>query len=775
MMTKNYAELTLAALIHDIGKVGQRAFKGNDGLSSSSINLEDYLCPKDEYRHATHKHVLYTNEFCERIKDAIPNSINISALANLASYHHNPADELQRIIQEADHLSSATERESNGDMNSSHDFRKKLLNPITSQVPLDNTPSHPTEYRFELNTYSPETIFPRKLPEENELLDSYSRLWEKAIETIRSVSINEENKFINVVLSILEKLLWAVPSATNVETPDISLFDHLKTTSAIAGCLALARDKENPFILAVGDFGGIQKYIFDGVSFKGLAKALRGRSFQVGTVSDLTAMGILHDLQLSLVHIVMSAGGKFYLLLPNLDKTEEVLKKYRQTIHKWILEERNGELRFNLDWMKASKSDIENFTSVLKELNERLTEQSKMGLTPLKQNGKWDEREWLRPGYSSKYSDICKSCYKNPITKKDVDSGESLCADCRADRDIGTKLTKSEYQEVSFDDSLSYKLPFASYRLSEEATPSSEIAIEFRGNLKREYKLPYYTLLKNNYIPRGDYNEPLNFEKIAERSDGIDLLGYLKADIDDLGYLFKNSKKSISGMATLSRSLEYFFSGYLYHFLETKYKNIYTVFSGGDDLFFIGPWDEIHHFAEDLHLKFKEYTCENKSWGISVGIGIAKPKTPISFAKELAENNLKLSKDREDTKDGKGKNAITTLSTTMDWEDYSRLLEDAEQLAEWLNDEIVSSSMIYRLLGYGKRLVDFAKNGDTSKLEVIPQMIYDFTRNWNQRKEQKPAMEWAHSFTNPEYKDNKFLPFICQYALYKNRKGKNNG
>lgn len=156
-----YETLALGALLHDIGKVGQRAHYKSDGLSNSTLGLADFLCPTNKDGIRTHLHVLYTNEFVDRIKDVIPRKINISDLANLAAYHHKPADELQKIISEADHLSSAMEREGAvSDLQGGKDFRKVPLNAIIDSLDFGGEQKIGSRKALDLRQYIPEAIFP---------------------------------------------------------------------------------------------------------------------------------------------------------------------------------------------------------------------------------------------------------------------------------------------------------------------------------------------------------------------------------------------------------------------------------------------------------------------------------------------------------------------------------------------------------------------------------------------------------------------------------------
>ena len=92
-----------------------------------------------------------------------------------------------------------------------------------------------------------------------------------------------------------------VPSARagNV-VPDVSLYDHCRTTAALAAALylyhrdtdtmneeAIKNYDEAKFLLVTGDFYGIQDFIFKGYgdTKKLRSKLLRGRSFAVSLFS----------------------------------------------------------------------------------------------------------------------------------------------------------------------------------------------------------------------------------------------------------------------------------------------------------------------------------------------------------------------------------------------------------------------------------------------------------------------------------------------------------
>ena len=66
----------------------------------------------------------------------------------------------------------------------------------------------------------------------------------------RLAELSRTEQWLNSLLCLLESYLSAFPSSTNTaESPDISLFDHLKTTAAIGVCISeyLAAEQETQF------------------------------------------------------------------------------------------------------------------------------------------------------------------------------------------------------------------------------------------------------------------------------------------------------------------------------------------------------------------------------------------------------------------------------------------------------------------------------------------------------------------------------------------------
>jgi len=774
----DFAAVSLGALLHDIGKVGQRAFPHLEGLSHSSLQLESTLCPQAKQGYSTRLHVLHTNELCERIASALPKSINASDVANLASYHHKPATDLDRIIQEADAISAQTERDAATSSSARPEFRKARLHPVVAGISVSDQSAKGGAFEYPIAEYSTDDLFP-EAEESNDQTKSYRVIWEGLLERLTSLRIDDEIKFINTCLSVLEYYTWSVPSATNLRIRDISLFDHLRSTSAIAGCMCLSENTEKRFLLVAGRFGGIQKYITgQRSSSRGFAKSLRGRSFEVAAFSDLAAFGILSSLGMPLTQVFMSAGGQFHLLLPNDGEVITVLQEHEAKIHQDVVSQHAGTLRFDIAWLNMSDDELRNDSPAkIRELGHLLHEKSLKGPTTLRSANGWSEQSWVLPGFDGTHEELCRSCGVNKATAAFGESDDPICDKCKMDRDLGSKIVRSPFMTFHFRGNGEYNSGFGSFglpkKLSEDDRRSS-VVVSFSDELPSIPDMPLFRVLRNNYVPMDTSNSVMEFSEIAKNANGAPYLAYLKADVDNLGFIFskgltaseseQKDRSSMSRIATLSRSLEYFFSGYLRSLLEERFPLTYTVYTGGDDLLLIGPWNHIFDLASELRSEFDRYTCHNEAWGISAGIAVAGSYSPLTHCLSEAERYLDHSKSAD------GKDSISLLGTRLKWGEYDRFLEQGRQLTSWLENGTVNSGKIYRLMEAGERLKLFVETGNTDYLKAIPQLIYDLSRNWGERTDSdRDAKRWAQSFCNPEHPDLKILPLICRYAILRSR------
>ena len=188
---------------------------------------------------------------------------------------------------------------------------------------------------------------------------------------------------------------------------------------------------------------------------------------------------------------------------------------------------------------------------------------------------------------------------------------------------------------------------------------------------------------------------------------GVPALMTLKGDVDNLGAIFRQGldAPSLSRMAALSRQMNAFFAVHL-PFLchgESRFRNTYTVFAGGDDFFLIGPWTRQMDLAVQLRDDFHRYVARNARISFSAGLAMTKPGLPVRRIEAMADDSLEDAKALQ-RKTGGTKNAVTCFGRTIDWSDFRKLLDVRERLQELIRG--MSHGYVYGLLN----LVDLAES-----------------------------------------------------------------
>ena len=227
-----------------------------------------------------------------------------------------------------------------------------------------------------------------------------------------------------------------------------------------------------------------------------------------------------------------------------------------------------------------------------------------------------------------------------------------------------------------------------------------------------------------------------SFQHIAKASQGVEMLGVFKADLDNLGFIFSKGLGhyySISRVVALSRSINFFFTSYLSRLLKEKYPDSYTLFAGGDDLCVIGPWDKMINLAVDLQKRLFSYVGENKNITISAGINFCKPSYPAG--KAVAHSEDILEKAKQD-----GKNRLAMFGYSANWGDeldrYVKMRDDMLAVDEGRDDSkddrLFKTSILYRFLHYHKEYLEFKKCKPEGAL-WISHLHYDIERNLREK------------------------------------------
>jgi len=792
--------ILLAGLLHDIGTFIQRA--------------GDYSPPR---LHAQLSEEWYQINLRAKFA-AVFGEDDLARIQSLIRDHHSDAE----YISLADAIATGATRISIEDEEEKHPCSPRLLS-IFSRISLSDKPKKPGYHRLaHLGQEDLKETFPIEnaecsAKEYASLLSDFER---------ETADLNfagtKPDQVVDRLTFLLWKYCWCVPSGNYRAEPDVSLYDHLRITASLAGCLH-GFHRENPnkvlsletraFCLIAGDISGIQSYIFSILPQQGkIAKRLRARSLFVQLLSEVAAHRILHDFELPLCNSMMSAGGNFYVLVPNLKDAEERIKRIQEEFDRWTLEHLNAELSVNLAGLEVTGEELTDFPELVGRLKRKLNE-AKYGphRSVLSSAGGWSEDVFLRPRAIEQEEEVCESCRRYKRYKAVEVIEEALCERCYTDAEIGKRLPASAYiaffkenfhpKHVSHSSDGSHRFEILGYSFELwprlQSTTSTERYLLLA--LNREEVVPPSTGFKHLalHIPteqhprteedtaraiKEEANQALTFDAIADAAQGDKLLGYVKADVDNMGRILREGLKgghsvsryegklSISRFVMLSRMLETFFSGYLQTTLEEKFKELYTVFSGGDDFFVVGPWNIAIRFARHMRNEFSRYCSNNDDLTFSAGIFLAQPHEPIAFCAEAAEAELKKSKKQEK------KDKVTLFGQTVNWNELDTILAEADKVIKWLDTEppIISRSFAYNLQRYAEMaeksgIYANIEEKSTKYLRFVPLLVYDINRNLT-KDAQQDARQWASALLptveKPQGGDNlPYLKVIMEYVL----------
>ncbi len=382
----DHDHIVLGALFHDIGKFWERAERLGEYRSDEGQKQLDCPWNKDG-DYWSHLHVLHTRRFCEELTDRVPflkptegqhGKTAEDHWVNLAVRHHVASSPLQLLVEAADHFASA-EREQ-GRFYEKNIHKRTRLESILERISLDGK-SRQTRCRLPMAMLSLESgaIIPQLVEKfepamvlstlENgeawlspkSLVTEYSVLADGFLTALDRLPRYDRatpsalRSLVTSLLAQMEQFLSCIPAATNILHPDISLFDHLRVTPAIAEGLYLHHeaagtldqpsrfnDSDVPkWRLVCGDFSGIQDFIYS-ITSKGAAKGLRGRSLYIQLLCDGISEHVLRTLSLYPTARIYSSGGKFYLLIPGC--LEDKLRQEITNINKALLEAFQGKI-----------------------------------------------------------------------------------------------------------------------------------------------------------------------------------------------------------------------------------------------------------------------------------------------------------------------------------------------------------------------------------------------------------------------------------------------
>lgn len=543
---------------------------------------------------------------------------------------------------------------------------------------------------------------------------------------------------------------------------DVTLFDFVKTTTALTDILV----QDDSLVIVCGNVSGIQTYIYDIIS-RSAAKNMKGRSFYVQLLTETILQLTLDKLGLKSFHVLYSSGGGFYISTPtNKVLTQKTINgtsvwvenqsfvDLRRDINKVLREEHGLSLSFDLICGEPIKPTDKNFSKKWSDIF-RQGEKVKMRrhaavldettfkdfFTPHEVGGEQERdaitNEEFKKGERIEYVDKEKTLPIRKITLQQIELGRALReANYWTITRNSLHRTNGEFQLYKWD----VFHNFSEKPLHVANSTSNLIVQRILNTPSVKTDFAYYG---GNDVPRYDADivnaktgkiiaekdDPKFFEDLAQGSE-FDRLGILRMDVDNLGSKIQSgiAEPCFARLSTLSRSLDYFFKGYLNTlWSDNKARKDYSfiLYSGGDDLFIIGRWDVIMSFALDIQKDFSNWVCHNPELTISGGVVLVPSKFPIVQAASLAKSAEKKAKEHE--REGKSKNAFCFLNTPLDW-DYEMplVLGLKNQLLGLLKSGSISKSLLDKINAYASTRKEQKNNRKSERWKWV--MAYDLTR-----------------------------------------------
>lgn len=765
-MDRNNEILIKGALLHDIGKVCIRAdYSLGDHSKAGAKFIEKYL--KDDENSKTILRCLKYHH-AQYLKNA-----------------DLKGDDLSYIVYEADNIAAGMDRrEIEGEFKGfDTSISLRCVFNIFGDSGIEDT-------KFYLRGMNPEENFNYPSTGDVIASgDKYKDIVDDFDSNFRRSNIADMQP--NELLRIMEDLTSFIPSSTNKqEVCDISLFIHSKITAAVAACMhryfvnnkvtdyktSCFSDNKNfrkndSFLLISGDISGIQDFLYT-IPSKGALKSLRGRSFFLEILLESFIDELLENLNLSRANILYSGGGHFYIIADNSAETKNLIDDVKSEFNRWLFENYGTKLYLALGYAKCSAEDLMEsklqrniFAAVSRVVNaDKLSRY---------------DRNMLEKMFDSSYINDnlangreCGVCHTS-VNKLVKDDEAYICSNCFNLRQIGAVLLQEKAVFVISDEEDSDGLELFAYGKKYWLyVVKADSLNKFNKKIIRIYsKNTAVTgekistrLWLADYSYKTANGKIVDLKELADLScgekNGISRLGVLRADVDNLGAAFisgfinyKNiddpaKYATFSRYADLSRDMVMFFKlavnkiccGSMDGLDSNKHKpfnifgmakelnrKIHIVYSGGDDMFIVGAWDDLIEVAVDIRKAFARFT--NNKLSFSAGLAMFSSSYPINKMAELTgmlEDAAKNIPDKDSIAlfgfDTEQKNDDTVLECRhiYKWDDFVNCV--CREKIDFLMDKLDFENKFDNKLHVGKtllyKLLDLTEELDKEKINL---------------------------------------------------------
>lgn len=666
--------LMKGALLHDIGKICFRAGRKVNHSQAGADFLKKYLNDNIE-----------NNRLLNCVKYHHHNYLSKAQIKD---------NDLAYLVYEADNIAAAMDRRDNETDNKG--FNKNLSLESVFDI-FDGKAENLNRYNLVCENPAGDFNYPSNeqgnLSINNYLclLNELQIILEKY--DINNLSVNQilqitkkifryvpsstnRNEVCDISLYIHCKVTAAVASCMQLFFKENFIIDYKKY--CFSAINVKKKRKEKMYRIISGNISGIQNFIYT-IPSKGALKSLRGRSFYLELFLENFVDELLIKMNLSRTNILYVGGGHFYLLAPATKTVQTIINEMHKNCNKWLLKHFGINLYLAVGFADYSANEL-----MQNNILETSSIFSKVNIKVNQDKVNSYDGELLKELFTSSNeytlnidkSRECSICHNSSVVIETYDNDKMICPICAGLHKLGENILKNDNMFLVSTEKKSDAMPifgfdteYYLYTVSEEQLKNFSNIVRIYSKNTMDFAKDTTSLWIADYCAKNDDGSVMTFDELAEsscqKSRGIKRLGVLRADVDNLGTAFiggfinanqadKFKYATISRYANLSEDLSIFFkyainnicAGNLkglntieekpfniFGFGKQKTRKIHVVYSGGDDVFLVGAWDDLLEVTVDIYQAFKQFT--NGKLTFSAGMAMFTSTYPISKMAEI--------------------------------------------------------------------------------------------------------------------------------------------
>lgn len=695
--SREVREYVLAGLLHDVGKLIRRA----------------RLCRGESAK----RHVEHSVEFVEQMGGLFRRiGLDVNLIVNLIRHHHDPKGGLAPYDR-----SAAAERTHFGEEESG------------SRLCMEGRGEHQIPFLlYTGDLYVPPYPLPRDFEEARRMVPSRDVKSETVCEAY--LSAEERLRLItNRLLAggrfdyerLVEALDYALRSAASfvpaavygVSRPESSLYVHLKLTAAFAST-------GGEFYLLGFDVAKIQEYITKAQVVKNAMSIMRGRSLRVAVAQKIVQKYVADYINEKLgaqvvtsVNTLLDTGGEVLMIIPKIGDLDHLVK----SVMRRSLRDSKGHFRINAAYVGPLTLDDakSRWPKLVEDLEGALAE-AKFEYFDYSEGGSpttdyCDFCGW--PAASQKLEEVkiggekfvyCKTCAEDFYVGKAARNLRAVAL-MRGDAPVLAKVGGCEVGGFSF---LGWSAVFYG---GEGCNPSVVPGdyVYFVNNPVDFASGGVGFIYTNSYMP-SEAGEVKSLEALG------DIAFYVKLDANKMGELKARASQTPSGLLTFSLAVSAAYE--LYPNLlasRGRYREeIFVVFAGGDDAYYVGSPAALAYLADVVDYAHK--------WGFKTAAGayFTSPYTPIYYAFEEISSRVDAAK-----RISRDENIVVFATSPIQ---LHLPIEELKSFKHIDTSAVEKRSFLFKV---GLRLAELIRAVDRRDRREILRTLINLAYMWNRRDE----------------------------------------